>query len=88
MRYADVVLDIPTRALEGSFCYTVPPELEATALVGTTVLVTFSHRAAVGYVVGLADEPPAEAPSDETSPAKIQVITTYRKQEVTHELLR
>ena len=59
MRYADVVLDIPTRALEGSFCYAVPPELAQDALVGTTVLVTFSHRAAVGYVVGLASEPPA-----------------------------
>ena len=69
MRYADVVLDIPTRALEGSFCYTVPPELEATALVGTTVLVTFSHRAAVGYVVGLADEPPAEV-----DPARVRPL--------------
>ncbi len=40
------------------------------------------------YWAQLKDEPPAGAPSDETSPAKIQVITTYRKQEVTHELLR
>ena len=40
------------------------------------------------YWAQLKDEPPAGAPSDETSPVKIQVITTYRKQEVSHELLR
>ena len=40
------------------------------------------------YTEHSSEESPAGAPSDETSPAKIQVITTYRKQEVTHELLR
>lgn len=58
MRYAQVVLDIQTRQLSGAFCYAVPSELGGTALVGSTVLVTFSHRVAVGYVMELLDAPP------------------------------
>lgn len=59
MRYASVVLDIPTRQLDGAFCYAVPGELEEAAVTGATVLVTFSHRAAVGYVASTSPEPPA-----------------------------
>ena len=33
-------------------------------MVGSTVLVTFSHRAAVGYVVGVVDEIPEGIPAD------------------------
>ena len=69
MRYASVVLDIPTRQLDGAFTYAVPPELAADATTGATVLVTFSHRAAVGYVVATSDEPPAGV-----APEKIQPI--------------
>lgn len=56
MTFASVILDIPTRALDTPFTYAVPPELEGTVCVGSTVLVTFAHRAAVGYVVALGDE--------------------------------
>jgi primosomal protein N' (replication factor Y) len=56
--YAGVVIDLPTRALTGTFDYAIPASLEATAVVGTTVLVTFSGRAAVGYVVRISPEPP------------------------------
>ena len=38
MRYAHIVLDIPTRALERAFDYAIPDELENEVLVGTTVL--------------------------------------------------
>ena len=69
MPYASVVLDIPTRQLDGAFTYAVPPELAADATTGSTVLVTFSHRAAVGYVVATSDEPPAGV-----APEKIQPI--------------
>ena len=69
MLYASVVLDIPTRQLDGAFTYAVPPELAADATTGSTVLVTFSHRAAVGYVVATSDEPPAGV-----APEKIQPI--------------
>lgn len=69
MPFASVVLDIPTRALDAAFDYAVPPELAAEAAVGATVLVTFANRAAVGYVVAVADEPPADVP-----PEKIRAI--------------
>lgn len=67
MPYASVVLDIATRQLDGAFTYAVPPELAADAVTGATVLVTFSHRAAVGYVVSTSDEPPADVPAQKIS---------------------
>ena len=68
MRYASVVLDIPTRQLDGAFSYAVPAELEAAAVTGATVLVTFSHKAAVGYVVATSDQPPADVPANKIQP--------------------
>ena len=56
--FASVVLDIATRALDGAFDYEVPRELEAECVVGATVLVPFSHREAVGYVVATSAQPP------------------------------
>ena len=55
MPFAQVVLDIPTRALSGTFDYAIPESLEETAVVGTTVLVPFSHRQVIGYIVGVSD---------------------------------
>ena len=55
MPFAHVVLDIPTRALSGTFDYAIPSSLEETAVVGTTVLVPFSHRQVVGYIVDVSD---------------------------------
>lgn len=68
MPYASVVLDIATRQLDGAFTYAVPPELAADAVTGATVLVTFSRRAAVGYVVSTSDEPPSDVPAQKISP--------------------
>lgn len=47
---ASVVLDIPSRALTKSFDYIITPELSKTCTVGTTILVDFAHRTAIGYV--------------------------------------
>ena len=69
MRYAQVVLDIPTRQLDGAFCYVIPDELALEVRVGATVLVSFSRRAAVGYVVEELD-----APSDSVAGGKILPI--------------
>lgn len=49
--YAQVVPDISTRSLDGAFTYAVPSELEESVKVGTTVLVSFGKRPAIGYVV-------------------------------------
>jgi primosomal protein N' (replication factor Y) len=69
MAYARVVPDIPTRALTGAYDYAIPEGLSDEALVGSTVLVTFAHRSAVGYVVGLCDEP-----SSGLDPARIAPV--------------
>ena len=73
MRYAHIVLDIPTRALERAFDYAIPDELEGEVLVGTTVLVTFSRRPSVGYVVAVTDEPVASLDADKIRPV-LQVL--------------
>ena len=70
MPFASVVLDIPARALESAFDYRVPAEFEASCLVGTTVLVEFSHRDVVGYVVAIKGEPPEDVPVDRVLPVK------------------
>lgn len=57
MAYASVVLDIPTRALAEPFDYRVPRALVGHVEVGVTVLVGFSGREAVGYVVAMGEEP-------------------------------
>lgn len=70
MRYASVVVDIPTRGLDRAFDYAVPDALAAQAKVGVTVLAPFSGRDVVGYVVGLSAEPPAEVPVEKILPIK------------------
>lgn len=57
MRFASVVPDIPARALGRSFDYLVPEGLAGQVEVGSTVLVPFSHRDVVGYVLAVSDEP-------------------------------
>ena len=73
MRYAHVVVDIPTRALEGAFDYSIPEELEADVEVGSTVLVSFSRRPSVGYVVTVTERPISGVPSDKIRPV-LQVL--------------
>ena len=58
LRVAEVVLDIPTRALESSFTYLVPPELSAE--VGQCVEVEFSHRPSIGYIIDISERPAAD----------------------------
>ena len=56
MRYAKVVPDIPTRAIDGCFDYAIPAELEQSCEVGCCVLVSFGHRDVVGYVTAVTFE--------------------------------
>ena len=53
--YASVVVDIPSRALSEPFAYGVPADLLDRMGPGCTVLVSFGRRAALGYVVALAE---------------------------------
>ncbi|MBP3894818.1 MAG: primosomal protein N' [Atopobiaceae bacterium] len=73
MRYAHVVVDIPTRALEGAFDYSVPDELARDVEVGSTVLVNFSRRPSVGYVVALTERPASGVPASKIRPV-LQVL--------------
>ena len=57
MKFARVVPDIPTRAIEGCFDYAVPAVLDDVCCVGATVLVSFGHRDVIGYVTGTAETP-------------------------------
>ena len=81
MRYANVVLDIPTRSLDGAFCYAVPMGLGSVVVVGTTVLVPFSHRDVVGYVVGITDRPADGVDPDRVLPVR-QVLADAAFDEV------
>jgi len=81
VRYANVVLDIPTRSLDGAFCYAVPMGLGSVVVVGTTVLVPFSHRDVVGYVVGITDGPADGVDPDRVLPVR-QVLADAAFDEV------
>lgn len=69
MRYASVALDIPARSLSGTFAYAIPGALASDVTVGATVLVSFSHRLAVGYVLETSDVPP-----DGLDPARVSPV--------------
>lgn len=56
MRSAQVVLDIPTQALDAPYTYEVPPQLAEQVRIGCAVQVPFGGRKAVGFVMGLEDE--------------------------------
>ncbi len=69
MTYVSVVLDIPTRALDGAFDYALPPELAESVRVGSTVLVPLGNRQVVGYVIAVSQVAP-----DCIDPAKIKPV--------------
>ena len=52
MRIAQVILDIPTQALDQAFSYLIPDDMEQ-AQVGCSVLVPFGGRKAVGFVMSI-----------------------------------
>ena len=68
--YAQVILDIPTRALDFAFYYAVPDELHDKAQVGCCVLVDFSGRPCLGYVTGLRESPDAQVDEKKVKPIR------------------
>ena len=70
MVFAAVVVDIATRELDRPYDYAIPAELVSQVKIGVTVLVNFSGRIAVGYVVALSDTPPADVPRNKILPIK------------------
>jgi primosomal protein N' (replication factor Y) len=56
--YAAVVVDVDAPGLRQPFTYRVAAGIAAELRVGSCVVVPFGKREAIGYVVGLAHEPP------------------------------
>jgi primosomal protein N' (replication factor Y) len=75
--FAQVILDIPARALDSAFDYAVPSELAAVAEVGCCVLVDFANRPALGYVVGLSAEPTGGFAAEKIKPLRELLSTPY-----------
>lgn len=55
--YVSVAVDIPARALTDPFTYGVPASMADDVAIGSTVLVAFGHRTAIGYVLAVAEHP-------------------------------
>lgn len=50
-RYAQVVVDVPTKQTNRPYTYEIPAELKDDVQAGMRVLVAFGHRSVLGYVV-------------------------------------
>lgn len=75
--YAQVIVDIPTRALDSAFDYEVPGELRATAQAGCCVLVDFAHRPVLGYIIGLFETLKDPSTAEKIKPIKEVLSTPY-----------
>ncbi len=60
--YADVIVDISHKAVDRTFSYRIPEELEEVVSVGTPVMIPFGqgNRARKGYVISLSETTPWE----------------------------
>ncbi len=56
VKYATVVVDLPTASIDHTFDYLVPAGLSLKTKVGTTVLVPFGSTMRIGYIVSLSDK--------------------------------
>ena len=56
-KYAEVILDTPVQDLDRPFHYTVPERLLESVEIGSLVLVPFSNRLTLAYVVGFPATP-------------------------------
>lgn len=59
-KYAEVIVDIPSQAVDRPFHYLVPPALEPNLQPGHRVIVPFGARKLVGYVMGIVDKSPVD----------------------------
>ncbi|MCL2631861.1 MAG: primosomal protein N' [Coriobacteriia bacterium] len=75
--YAQVILDIPSRALDAPFDYLVPAELVKQVEVGCSVLVDFGNRPALGYIVGISFTPPFDLQKNRIKPLREVLSTAF-----------
>lgn len=73
MKYAKVIVDVPSQQTDRPFDYVIPPAMKAGIQIGSRVGVRFGPRLLLGFVVGLS-------PETELDPRKVRPI------EVLHDL--
>ncbi|MGA8942059.1 MAG: primosomal protein N' [Thermoactinomyces sp.] len=54
---AEVIVDVPARAVDRPYDYLIPEELVSEVQVGSRVQVPFGHRKLLGYVVRIKEQP-------------------------------
>lgn len=62
-KYARVVVDVPTQALDRAFDYIVPPFLRDDVTIGSYVVVPLGSRKVGGYVIELGNAPAIAEPT-------------------------
>ena len=60
--YANIVVNVEAPGIRQPLTYVVPPLLRESAVPGACVVVPFGKREAIGYIVSLAPNPPADVP--------------------------
>ncbi len=60
--YANIVVNVEAPGIRQPLTYAVPPHLREAAVPGACVVVPFGKREVIGYIVALADLPPADVP--------------------------
>ncbi len=83
--YAQVVIDVPTRAFDSAFTYMVPSALQGQIEVGCCVLVDFSNRPVLAYVMSLDDKLDDTIDSTKVKPIR-ELLSTSLFDEAAAEL--
>ncbi|NMB45857.1 MAG: primosomal protein N' [Firmicutes bacterium] len=59
-KYAEVIVDLQSRAVDRPFHYVIPPGLQGSVQPGHRVIVPFGPQTLVGYVIRIVDESPVD----------------------------
>ena len=79
--YAEVIVDVSTRALDSAFSYLIPSQLQSEAKVGCCVLVDFANRPVLGYITAIRDQLPEAVNSAKLKPIKDVLSLPYFDQQ-------
>ncbi|MDR2957245.1 MAG: primosomal protein N' [Coriobacteriales bacterium] len=75
--FAQVIIDIPTRALDTPFDYLIPEELVSSVEVGCSVLVSFNNRPVLGYVASINSNPSTNLDPKKLKPIREVLSTSF-----------
>ena len=74
MRLADIVIDIPTKSLDGTYTYVLPADVPGhEPHVGSAVVVPFGPRRVIGFIVGVREADATDA--DKKLKGVIEVVS-------------